>query len=140
MRWYLASLSHNINKLALAWSVQLYEQELKHGGFKMKNANYSKKMTYIGAGCGVVLFAVFGLLPGSFLGGVMGLNFAGMLLGVPVTSGVLSRLIVAASMVLGVMVSGIMFITGSSLAGWLLGTVADALTTGNKELATVNHK
>ena len=106
----------------------------------MKNADYSKKMTYIGAGCGVVLFAVFGLLPGSFLGGVMGLNFAGLLLGVPVTSSVLSRLIVAASMVLGVMVSGIMFITASSLTGWLLGTVADALTTGKKELASVNHK
>jgi hypothetical protein len=103
-------------------------------------SNYSKKMTYIGAGCGVVLFAGFGLLPGSFLGGVMGLNFAGMLLGVPVTSGVLSRLIVAASMVLGVMVSGIMFITTSSLTGWLLGTVADALTAGNKELVSVNHK
>ena len=106
----------------------------------MKNANYSKKMTYIGAGCGVVLFAVFGLLPGSFLGGVMGLNFAGLLLGVPVTSSVLSRIIVAASMVLGVMVSGIMFITASSLAGWLIGTVADALTTEKKELASVNHK
>jgi hypothetical protein len=106
----------------------------------MKNSNYSKKLTLIGAGCGVVLFAVFGLLPGSFLGGVMGLNLAGMLLGMPVTSGVLSRLIVAASMVIGVMVSGIMFITASSLAGWLLGTVADALTYERKDLAAVNHK
>jgi hypothetical protein len=106
----------------------------------MKNAHYSKKMTLIGAGCGVVLFAIFGLLPGSFLGGVMGLNFAGMLLGVPVTSGVLSRLIVAASMVLGVMISGIMFITASSVAGWLLGTVADALTSQKQELAAVAQK
>ena len=106
----------------------------------MKNSNYSKKLTLIGAGCGVVLFAVFGLLPGSFLGGVMGLNLAGMLLGMPVTSGVLSRLIVAASMVIGVMVSGIMFITASSLTGWLLGTIADALTAGKKELVSVNHK
>lgn len=102
--------------------------------------NYSKKMMYIGAGCGVVLFAVFGLLPGSFLGGVMGLNLAGMLLGMPVTSSLLSRLIVAASMVLGVMVSGIMFITASSLAGWLIGTIADTLTAGKKELVTINHK
>lgn len=106
----------------------------------MKNANYSKKMTYIGAGCGVVLFAVFGLLPGSFLGGVLGLNLAGILLGIPVTSGVLSRLIVAAAMVMGVMVAGIMFITASSLTGWLLGTIADALTAGKKELVSVNHK
>ena len=106
----------------------------------MKNSNYTKKVTYIGAGCGVVLFAIFGLLPGSFLGGVMGLNISGMLLGIPVTSGVLSRLIVAASMVLGVMASGIMFITASSVAGWLAGTVADALTAGKRELAVVNHK
>ena len=106
----------------------------------MKNSNYSKKMTLIGAGCGVVAFAVFGMLPGSFLGGVMGLDLAGMLLGLPVTSGVLSRLIVAASMVIGVMVSGIMFITASSLAGWILGTGADALASEKRELVTVNHK
>lgn len=106
----------------------------------MKNLNYTKKMAYIGAGCGIVLFAIFGLLPGSFLGGVMGLNFAGMLLGIPVTSGVLSRLIVAASMVLGVMVSGIMFITASSVAGWLVGTVADALTSQKHNLAAVAQK
>ena len=106
----------------------------------MKISNYTKKIAYIGAGCGVVLFAVFGLLPGSFLGGVMGLNLAGMLLGVPVTSGVLSRLIVAASMVLGVMVSGTMFVTASSIGGWLLGIVADALTSQKQELASVAHK
>ncbi|MHB8883070.1 MAG: hypothetical protein ACYC69_16365 [Thermodesulfovibrionales bacterium] len=106
----------------------------------MKNSNYSKKMALVGAGCGVVLFAIFGLLPGSFLGGVMGLNLAGSLLGVPVASGVLSRLIVAVSMVIGVMVAGIMFITASSLTGWLLGTIADTLTAGKKEMIPVNHK
>lgn len=101
---------------------------------------YSKKLTYIGAGCGVVLFAVFGLLPGSFLGGIMGLNVAGALLGLPLASGVASRLIVAVSMITGVMVSGIMFITASSLAGWLIGTVIDALKAEKKDLATVEHK
>jgi len=106
----------------------------------MKETKYTKKLAYMGAGCGVVLFAVFGLLPGSFLGGVMGLNIAGTLLGVPVTSGILSRMIVAASMVTGVMVSGIIFITASTVAGWLIGTVADALTAEKKDLATVNHK
>ena len=106
----------------------------------MKNTDYSKKLTYIGAGCGIVLFAIFGLLPGSFLGGVMGLNLAGSLLGVPVTSGVLSRLIVAASMVMGVMVAGIMFITASSLTGWLIGTVVDTVTADKKELASEKSK
>ena len=106
----------------------------------MKDKGYAKKLAYMGAGCGVVLFGVFGLLPGSFLGGVMGLNIAGTLLGVPLASGILSRLIVAASMVIGVMVSGIMFITASSIAGWLIGTVLDAVTAEKKEMAPVGHK
>ncbi len=106
----------------------------------MKDNKYSKKLAYMGAGCGVVLFAVFGLLPGSFLGGVMGLHIAGSLLGTPVESGVLSRLVVAASMVVGVMVSGLMFITASSLAGWLLGSALDTLTAEKKEMATAEHK
>lgn len=106
----------------------------------MKDTRYAKKLAYMGAGCGVVLFAIFGLLPGSFLGGVMGLNIAGSLLGTPVTSGVLSRLIVAASMVVGVMVAGIMFIMASTTLGWLVGTVVDGIRGGKKELATVEHK
>ncbi|HSB31575.1 MAG TPA: hypothetical protein VLD55_08245 [Candidatus Sulfobium mesophilum] len=101
---------------------------------------YTKKLTYIGAGCGVALFAVFGLLPGSFLGGVMGLHISGMLFGLPLASGVFSRLIVAVSMITGVMVSGIMFVTASSLAGWLIGTVLDALKAEKKDLATAEHK
>ena len=103
----------------------------------MKRTTYTTKLSYIGAGCGIVLFAVFGLLPGSFLGGVMGLKVAGVILGLPVASGALSRLIVAASMVFGVMVSGVMFVTASSLAGWLVGTVADALAAQKKDFAAI---
>lgn len=107
----------------------------------MKNSKYSTKLGYIGAGCGVVLFAVFGLLPGSYLGGVMGLNLAGVLFGLPVESGVLSRLLVAASMTVGIMVSGIMFITGSSIIGWLAGTVADAVMGEGKkaDMSRMSH-
>ena len=106
----------------------------------MKNTNYTGKLGYIGAGCGIVLFGAFGLLPGSFLGGVMGLKIAGAILGMPVSSGVLSRLIVAVSMVFGVMVSGVMFVTASSLAGWMAGTVADGLTVENKNIAMIENK
>jgi hypothetical protein len=106
----------------------------------MKNTNYTKKLAYVGAGCGMVLFAVFGLLPGSFLGGVTGLKIAGAILGMPVSSGVLSRLIVAASMVFGVMASGIMFVTASSLAGWMAGAVADGLTVEKKDIAVLANK
>ena len=105
----------------------------------MKDTTYTKKLAYMGAGCGVVLFAVFGLLPGSFLGGVMGLNLAGILFGTPVGAGLLPRMTMAASMVVGVMVSGTMFIMASSTLGWLAGTVADTLKTDNKELATIEH-
>jgi hypothetical protein len=105
----------------------------------MKDTTYTKSLTYIGAGAGVVLFAVFGLLPGSFLGGVMGLNLAGSLLGTPVASGILSRLIVAASMILGVMVAGIMFITASATLGWLIGTVVDGLRAKAQKVAEVKH-
>jgi len=107
---------------------------------KMKETKYTKKLAYMGAGCGVVLFAIFGLLPGSFLGGVMGLNIAGTILGTPVTSGVLSRMIVAASMIVGVMVAGVMFIMASTTAGWLIGNVLDALTSEKKDLAAVHNK
>ncbi len=106
----------------------------------MKETKYSKKIAFMGAGCGIVLFAVFGLLPGSFLGGVMGLNVAGTLLGMPVASGIASRLIIAVSMMAGVMISAIMFVTACSLAGWLIGTVVDALTVEKRELAEIRHK
>jgi hypothetical protein len=106
----------------------------------MKDTNYTKKLAYMGAGCGVVLFAVFGLLPGSFLGGVMGLNISVILFGAPVSAGLVQRMIVAASMVVGVMVSGTMFIMASTTLGWLVGTIVDAIKAEKKELVTIEHK
>ena len=94
---------------------------------KMKTREMAKRMAYIGAGAGLVLFAVIGLLPGSFIGGVIGLNIAGSLFGMQVSSSLLPRLIVGLSMLMGVMVSGIIFITGSTVAGWLIGYVIDSL-------------
>ena len=85
----------------------------------------SRKSTYIGAGAGLVLFAIFGLLPGSILGGAAGIKFAGILFGLPLEPGMVSRAIVLASMLVGVLVSGIAIITATSTAGWLLGRVLD---------------
>ncbi len=106
----------------------------------MKTGEMAKKMAYIGAGAGLVLFAVIGLLPGSFLGGVVGLNIAGSLFGMPVSSALLPRLIVGVSMLLGVLVSGIVFISGATVAGWLIGYVIDALRTGRPVTAEVKSK
>jgi hypothetical protein len=87
----------------------------------------ARKASYVGAGMGLVLFAVFGLMPGSIAGGAMGLNIVGAIFGLPVSSGILQRLIVGASMLMGITVSGIIFVTSFTLAGWLLGAPVGVL-------------
>lgn len=86
----------------------------------MKTA-LKRQGAYLGAGAGLVLFALFGLLPGSLLGGAAGIKFAGMLFGLPLDPGILSRLVVLMSMLVGVLVSGTAIVTASSTIGWLAG-------------------
>ena len=86
----------------------------------MKNS-IAKKGAYIGAGAGLVLFAIFGLLPGSLLGGAAGINIAGMLFGLPLEPGLISRAIVLVSMLVGVLVAGIVIVTATTTVGWLAG-------------------
>jgi hypothetical protein len=95
-------------------------------GTKMKNIR-SNQGAYAGAGAGLVLFGLFGLLPGSLIGGAMGISAAGMLFGLPLEPGLLSRMIVLGSMLLGIMVSGIMIVTASSSIGWLVGQAASTM-------------
>ena len=83
----------------------------------------SRKTAYIGAGAGMVLFAIFGLLPGSLLGGAAGIKISMMLFGLPLNAGIVSRMIVLASMLVGVMASGITIVTATTTLGWLAGTV-----------------
>ena len=91
----------------------------------MKTA-ISRKAAYIGAGSGLVLFALFGLMPGSLLGGAMGINIAGWLFGLPLQPGLLSRIIVLVSMLTGVLVAGIAIVTPTSSLGWLIGKVLES--------------
>jgi len=79
----------------------------------------------------MVLFAIFGLLPGSLLGGAAGIKLAGMLFGLPLEPGIISRVIVLASMLVGVMVSGIAIVTAASTMGWLTGSLLEAGTSRN---------
>ena len=85
----------------------------------------AKKGAYIGAGAGLVLFAIFGLLPGSLIGGAMGINLAGMLFGLPLEPGLISRGIVLASMLVGVLVAGIVIVTATTTVGWLAGRMLE---------------
>lgn len=93
----------------------------------MKTQETARKTAYIGAGAGLVLFAVVGLLGGSLVGGVIGLNLAGGLFGAPVSSALLPRLIVGISMLLGILVSAVSFIAGSGTVGWLIGCAIDSV-------------
>ena len=86
----------------------------------------AKKTAYIGAGAGLVLFALFGLMPGSLLGGVMGINVAGWFFGLPLQPGLVARVIVLASMLLGALVAGIVMVTATSTVGWLVGKVLES--------------
>jgi len=86
----------------------------------------AKKAAYIGAGIGLVLFALFGLLPGSLLGGAAGINIAGWLFGLPLDPGIVSRMIVLAAMLIGVVVAGIVIVTASSTVGWFVGKVIES--------------
>ncbi|HDO35794.1 MAG TPA: hypothetical protein ENH07_05815 [Nitrospirae bacterium] len=97
--------------------------------------NMANRLSFICAGAGIALFAVFGLLPGSFIGGVLGLNMAGVMFGTPVAASVLSRIVVAIGMLTGVMVTGLMFLVGGATLGWLIGTIIDVLTGDVKEEA-----
>jgi hypothetical protein len=89
------------------------------------NTILSRKAAYIGAGAGLVLFAIFGLLPGSLLGGAAGIKLAGIFFGLPLDPGIVSRVIVLASMLVGVVVAGIAIVTATSTLGWLVGRVLE---------------
>jgi uncharacterized membrane protein len=87
-----------------------------------------------------VLFVLFGLMPGSLLGGSMGINIAGWIFGLPLEPGLISRVIVLVSMLVGVMVSGIVIVTATSTIGWLVGKILEPTSRSADEEAHAAHK
>jgi hypothetical protein len=65
-------------------------------------------------------------MPGSLLGGAMGLNIAGWIFGLPLEPGLVSRVFVLASMLIGVLVAGIVIVTASTTIGWFAGKMFEA--------------
>jgi hypothetical protein len=94
----------------------------------------ANKLSYLGAGIGLALFAIFGLLPGSFIGGVLGLNIAGSIFGLPVEPTVFARVVIVMGMLLGVLVTGTVFIVSGAVIGWIAGVVIDAIAKPAEEL------
>jgi hypothetical protein len=101
----------------------------------MKTLDYAKKGLYVGTGAGIILFALVGLLPGSFVGGFIGLKLSEAIFGAAMAGTVLARVLVAVSMLVGVMVSAVTFIFGAGVMGWAAGTALESLKRA-KEVAT----
>jgi hypothetical protein len=103
----------------------MYRARLNEKEDNKMNTTLSTKTAYIGTGAGIILFAIFGLLPGSLLGGAAGIKLAGMVFGLPLDPGLVARVVVLASMLVGVMVSGITIVTATATTGWLVGRVLE---------------
>jgi hypothetical protein len=92
------------------------------------------KLTYFGGGAGLALFAVFGLTQAAFIGGVLGINIAGSLMGYPLVPALITRAIVAIGMLTGITSAGMMFVVAGTTLGWLAGTTVDYVTGHDKDL------
>ncbi len=99
----------------------------------MEKIESSKKGLYIGTGIGLILFVLVGLLSGSLVGGLIGLKVAGLIFGAPLEGALLSRVIVAISMIGGVFASAVIFIAGMGFLGWTAGFIFDATTKARVE-------
>ncbi len=102
----------------------------------------AKKCGLIGGGIGLALFAVFGLLEGALIGGTAGLGIINYLFGEGTLeimgSELLPRILIAASMLAGVLVSLIAFVVAGSVAGAAGGYVL-AVGLGAREAAETGN-
>ncbi len=92
----------------------------------MKTRETAKKGLYVGAGAGLVLFILGGLLMGSLIGGVIGLKVITAITGAPLGGAILSRIVLAVSMLAGIMASAAACIMGPGLIGWSIGYLIDS--------------
>jgi len=130
----------NINNLRFGTVSAIYRAEANEKEGTNMKTTIAKKGAYIGAGAGLVLFAIFGLLPGSLLGGAAGINVAGWLFGLPLEPGIISRAIVLISMLVGVLVAGIVIVTATTTVGWLIGRMLEGPTHETEKKEAIEHR
>ena len=106
----------------------------------MSKNDMAKKGLYIGTGMGLILFVLVGLLPGIFIGGMGGLKIGEILFGTVSAGAIMPRLIVAFSMIAGLLMSAVVFIVGSGVLGWTLGFIADAVKAGKVAMPEAAEK
>lgn len=83
--------------------------------------------TRIGTVAGIILFAIFGLVPGAYVGSFAALAALAALTGGPVEPTLIMRMLIVVGALIGVGVSSVVGIVGGALAGTGLGYVADAV-------------
>ena len=92
----------------------------------MKTNETAKKGLMVGVGAGLVLFVLAGFLPGSMLGGVVGLKIVSAISGGPMSAAILPKMILALSMLLGVMLAAVVYVLGSGMIGWSVGYMIES--------------
>jgi len=102
---------------------------------KEDRKNMMEAGTRIGAVAGIILFAVFGLVPGAYLGSYAALAVLAAVTGGPVEPSLVMRTLIVFGALFGVGVSAIIGIVGGALGGTVLGYIAEALFGGKKEEA-----
>jgi hypothetical protein len=81
----------------------------------------SKKFGLVGAGIGLTLFALFGLLQGSLIGGAIGLDIVNSIFAEAAQPTLLARVVIGASMLAGVIITGVGFVVICSSLGYVAG-------------------
>ena len=100
---------------------------------------WAQAATYIGAGVGLVIFAFFGLLPGSFLGGAIGLNLAGKIFGTPLAPSLFPKIIIASSMAFGAVLFGTVIIFIFAALGGIGGVCLDRMVGSDAPSSETAH-
>jgi hypothetical protein len=80
----------------------------------------SKKGLYLGTAVGLVLFALLGFFPSAIMGGYIGIKLAELIVGAPAV-GILPHIFAAFSMIGAVIFTGLVFVLGGAIAGWIVG-------------------
>ncbi len=96
----------------------------------------SKTFAYIGAGIGLTIFALFGLLYGSFIGGIIGLQINGQLFGAAAELDILPRIVASFGVMFGVFLAAVVCVVGSSIMCYLVGAVIDCVCLETKSVTT----
>lgn len=85
-------------------------------------------MAIVGCGAGLAIFAIYGLLNASLIGGLVGLNIAGAIIGSPVEATLVAKVIITLSMLAGVTVAALTFSLVGVTLGWVAGKAIEIVS------------